>query len=116
MKSDGLTFWRVCQTPGCRRHKKCSGRDPESCWRIKWQLLPDDFKDLVRFMVKLRHDGMPAMQAVEAAQAQLARFKETQAQWAAKDAPAAVAAPLPAPLHTAMHVAIEPTSPRLRRV
>jgi hypothetical protein len=66
-----LRFWKFCRKPLCRRELACRG-DSYACFRLHWDLLPEEFKIRLRFAIEFMRSGMSAVEASKAAAAKTA--------------------------------------------
>ena len=89
-------LWTVCAERRCRHAKSCAG-DPEAClWRW-WRHIPEDFKAYYRAWVRaMQNQKLDSQQVHEAAMAELERWRELEAKFAAERAAAAAGATAPA--------------------
>ena len=72
-----LRFWMVCAAKRCRRAKSCEG-DPEQCFDRWWPHMPEEAKVYIRAAIRaMARKGMDKMQARQAAEAEVERWKET---------------------------------------
>ena len=86
-------LWTVCPDKRCKRARSCRG-DTEVCMRQRWHVyVSDETRALLTKTSQLMKDGMPAREAVAAAQADIARRKKLAAEL---DAPSASTPPAPA--------------------
>lgn len=99
-------LWTVCPDKRCKRARACSG-DTELCVRQRWHVyVSDETRALLTKTFELVSDGMPAREAVAAAQADIVRRQQLAAEFDARrqaEKPAAPVAPAPirrsAPVH-----------------
>ena len=70
-------FWMVCAAKRCRRAKSCEG-DPEQCFDRWWPHMPEEAKVYIRAVISaMARKGMDRMQARQAAEAEVERWKAT---------------------------------------
>ncbi len=106
-------LWTVCPDKRCARAKACSG-DVETCLRERWRVyVSDETRALLSKTFQLIRDGMPAHEAVAAAQADIAQRKKLAAEFDVRPAstPAVPAQPAPAPIRRSAPVG---RGPRVR--
>jgi hypothetical protein len=93
-------LWTVCPDKRCARAKACSG-DVEVCLRQRWFVhVSEETRAMLGKTLQLMRNGMPAHEAVAAAQADITQRKKLAAEFDARHAekPAAPAQPAPAPI------------------
>ncbi len=73
-----LMFWRRCPVRACRRNHACS-HDPQACFDRHWPHVPETDKIWLRGFVKAQKDKLPLEQAIERANAEVARVAEMEA-------------------------------------
>jgi hypothetical protein len=84
-KNNLFEFWRVCTKAPCRRAHACKG-EAESCFRHHWAMMPQDFKDWFRGVVRARAEGLSPEEANRAGEAEVQRCKELEEKYAHRNA------------------------------
>jgi hypothetical protein len=77
-----LRVWRHCRKAACRRAHACLG-DMDECFQLNWQALPEAARVWLRAGMKARAQGLSLSQAVDAAEAEMARAIEETARYEA---------------------------------
>ena len=91
-------LWTVCNDKRCKRARACSG-DTELCARQRWHVyVSDEDRALLSKSFELMDDGMPAREAVAAAQADIARRQQLAAVFNARQTEPPPAPPAPPPV------------------
>ena len=104
-------LWTMCPDKRCKRAQACRG-DTELCVRQRWHVyVSDEDRALLSKTFELMKDGMPAQQAIAAAQADIARRKRSAAGWNAAVAEKSGRAAGPPPLRRS---ALVHHGPRIR--
>jgi hypothetical protein len=81
-------FWRVCTQKSCRRALRCSG-DAHTCFARWWPHVPEQVKVQFRAKIKARCAGLSPREAVKAAKAEVARWRELEKRYGEPQAAAA---------------------------
>ena len=93
-------LWTVCNDKRCKRAQVCSG-DTEACMHERYNVcVPEKTRALLVKAIDLMREGMPALEALAAAKADIAQRLKRAAAFAARRAEpmAAPVPPAPAPI------------------
>jgi hypothetical protein len=77
IRCNAMRFWRMCETPRCRRQRSCSG-DPQACFERHWALFPDDLKEWIRGVIVAAHAGATPEQRARAGEARRMEYLKLQ--------------------------------------
>lgn len=98
--NDVFMFFRHCDNTACRRKRSCAG-EPRGCFERHWHRFSKAEKVWLRAGVQARQNGQNVQQAMATANAEVARWRESEARYAQRtvQTPAReTAAPTPAPM------------------
>ena len=76
--NSSFLFWSVCPDKPCRRTRSCRG-DVQACFARCWPFVPEENKILLRAYITACGRGLPAREALRAANAELVQMRELEA-------------------------------------